>query len=119
MFNPQEYLRVVEEFKTKEMVEKCAISLIEKEMLEFARAPRLPWVEIFVPAKMGEVLREKVSQKYINGGWSLVASTQEDQETRFVFCTKEMMKDWFNFREKIGYDDTVWNVVCRKEDVNG
>lgn len=117
MFTPNEYLKAVEEFKTKEMVEKCAISLIEKEMLEFAKAPRLPWIELIIPAKMGEELREKISEKYVESGWSLVASTQAEQETIFIFCTKEMMQDWFNFREKIGYDDSVWNVVCRKEDV--
>ena len=119
MFTPNEYLKAVEEFKTKEMVEKCAISLIEKEMLEFAKAPRLPWIELIIPAKMGEELREKISEKYVESGWSLVASTQAEQETIFIFCTKEMMQDWFNFREKIGYDESVWNVVCRKEDVNG
>ena len=119
MFTPNEYLKAVEEFKTKEMVEKCALSLIEKEMLEFAKAPRLPWIELIIPAKMGEELRGNISDKYVKSGWSLVASTQEDQETRFVFCTAEMMQDWFNFREKIGYDDSRWLVVVRKEDVNG
>lgn len=115
MLNPKEYLKLKEEFNNSKKEMQIAIFLIEKEMLSVAQAQRLPWVEISILAKIGEELRDKISEKYVESGWSLVASTQEDEETRFIFCTNEMMQEWFNFREKIGYDDSTWNVVCRKE----
>ena len=111
MFNPQEYLRTVEELKTKEMTVKCAISLIEKAMLDFARAPRLPWVELVIPAKMGEDLRTTVSKKYINGGWFMVASVQEEDETRFVFCTAKMQSQWSNMRTVANYQYNDWLII--------
>ena len=117
MFNPEEYLKLRETFNDCSRVKLIAISLIEKEMLSVAQAQRLPWVEITILAKIGEELREEISQIYIDNGWSLVASTQEDEETRFIFCTQDMMKDWFSFREKINYDDSTWNVLVRKEDL--
>ena len=117
MLNPQEYLKLREKFNNCSKVKRIAISLIEKEMLSVAEAQRLPWIEITILARIGEELREEISQEYIDNGWSLVASTQEGEETRFVFCTKEMMKDWFSFREKISYDDSTWNVLVRKDDL--
>lgn len=111
MFNPNEYLKVVEEFKTNDMLMKCAISLIEKGMLEFARAPRLPWVEIVIPAKMGKELRTKVSEKYKKSGWDMVASVQEEEETRFVFCTQEMKIQWQNLRTAANYKYNDWLII--------
>ena len=111
MFNPQEYLRTVEELKTKEMTVKCAISLIEKGMLDFARAPRLPWVELVIPAKMGEDLRTTVSERYKNGGWNMIASVQEEDETRFVFCTNEMKVQWRNLRNAANYKYNDWLII--------
>ena len=117
MLNPKEYLQLKEEFNNSKKEMQIALYLIEKEMLSVAQAQRLPWVEITILAKIGEELREEISQIYIDNGWSLVASTQEEEETRFIFCTQEMMKDWFSFREKINYDDSTWNVLVRKEDL--
>ena len=111
MFNPNEYLKVAEEFKTKDMLMKCAISLIEKGMLEFARAPRLPWVEIVIPAKMGKEIRAKVSEKYKESGWDMVASVQEEEETRFVFCTQEMKNQWNNLRTAANYKYNDWLII--------
>jgi hypothetical protein len=41
----------------------------------------------------------------------MIASVQEEEETRFVFCTQEMRNQWNNLRTAANYKYNDWLII--------
>lgn len=112
MLNPSSYLTLEKEFFDKETPRdvKIAIAYIQKEMIDFAARPVLPWVEIIVPTILDKKLREEISKRYKAHDWFLIASKEEEEAIRFIFCTKKMTENWENLcAESISKDN--WLII--------